>query len=256
MSSAALLARTAAALRAAGCVAAEEEATELVAATGGAGPELDSLVARRMTGEPLAWLTGKVRFCGVPLQVHPGVYVPRWQSEALARRAAEHLPERGLAVDLCTGAGAIAVALARARPQARVCGTEIDALAAACARANGVEVFEGDLDLPLPRAFAAGVDVVTGIVPYVPSEELRLLPRDVLAFEPRRALDGGREGTELLRRAVTAAARLLRPGGCLLLELGGDEADLLAPDLDRHGFSLGELLLDEEGDLRGIACRR
>ena len=92
----------------AGFVAAAEEADELLARAAGDRELLDGLVARRLTGEPLAWITGSVSFCGLEIGVDPGVYVPRWQSEALALRAAERLPANGAAIDVCTGAGAIA----------------------------------------------------------------------------------------------------------------------------------------------------
>lgn len=239
-------------LRQAGCIAAEEEAGELVRAAGGDAERLRELVLRRCSGVPLAWLVGAVRFCGETVLVQPGVFVPRPQSERLALEAVARLPERGLAVDLCTGAGAIAVVLARRRPLARVVASELDPLAAACAKSNGVEVFEGDMTASLPRGLRGRVDVVTAVVPYVPTGELRLLPRDVLAFEPRRALDGGEAGTVFLTRAVREAAVLLRPGGSLLLELGGDEGDLLRPVLADYGYSDAELLVDEEGDARTL----
>jgi release factor glutamine methyltransferase len=242
-------------LRRAGCVAAEREAAELLAAAGADTARLAKLVERRSTGEPLAWLTGSVRFCGETVRVAPGVYVPRPQSEPLARAAVARLPEGGVAVDLCTGSGAIAVVLARRRPKARVVATEIDSRAAACARENGIEVFEGDMAAGLPAALDGRVDVVTAVVPYVPSDELRLLARDVVAFEPRRALDGGADGTALLARAAVAAARLLRPGGSLLLELGGDQAGLLGSLLAERGYRETELLTDEEGDPRALVCR-
>jgi release factor glutamine methyltransferase len=243
-------------LRAAGCIAAEEEAAELVEVAGGDAEQLRALVARRCSGEPLAWLVGSVRFCGETVFVHPGVYVPRWQSEPMVLEAAARLPEHGLAVDLCTGAGAIAVVLAHRRPFARVVASEIDPLAAACARANGVEVFEGDMAETLPAGCIGTFDVVTAVVPYVPSGELHLLPRDVMAYEPRRALDGGEHGTRFLFQAALEAAVLLRPGGSLLLELGGNQADLLEPVLADSGYEDIELLVDEEHDLRALSCRR
>src|SRR5476651_11785 len=95
----------------AGFVAAEEEARELSARAAGDVELLDALVQRRLTGEPLAWITGRTPFCGMEVLVDPGVYVPRWQSEPLARRAVERLPATGTAVDLCTGSGAIAKVL-------------------------------------------------------------------------------------------------------------------------------------------------
>jgi release factor glutamine methyltransferase len=242
-------------LRSAGCVAAEDEAALLTGAAAGDRDRLRELVDRRCTGEPLAWLVGSVRFCGETVLVQPGVYVPRWQTEPMALEAAARLPDHGCAVDLCTGAGAIALVLGRRRPGARVVATEIDPLAAACARANGVDVFDGDLADPLPADLHGRVDVVTAVVPYVPTGDLRLLPRDVVAHEPRRALDGGDDGTDLLVRAARDAAGLLRPGGSLLLELGGDQADLLEPTLVALGYVERETQVDEDGDVRAVTAR-
>src|SRR3954452_10550491 len=121
----------------AGCIAAREEAEELIRAAAGDREVLDELVSRRTSGEPIAWLTGAVTFCGVELFVAPGVYVPRSQTEPLARRAAALLPSGGVAADLCTGAGAIAALLAAAVPTARVIATELDRRATQCARRNG-----------------------------------------------------------------------------------------------------------------------
>jgi release factor glutamine methyltransferase len=96
------------------------------------------------------------------------------------------------------------------------------------------------------------LDVVVGVVPYVPTPELRLLQRDTFTFEGTRSYDGGDRGTAILRRAIAGAAGFLRPGGGLLLELGGDQAALLAGELDRLGFGACSVLVDEDGDPRGI----
>ncbi len=242
-------------LAAAGCVAAEEEADELLAAGGGPA-RLERLLALRVAGEPLAWVTGVTTFAGHRVVVHRGVYVPRWQSEALVARAIEHLPGDGLAVDLCTGSGALALALARARPQARVLGTDLDPAACRCAAANGVEVHAGHLADPVPEGLTGQVDVVVGVVPYVPTAALDLLPRDARDHEPRLALDGGPDGLDLLRPAVEAAGTLLRPGGALLLELGGEQDTALAPTLTSAGLGPTRRLVDEDGELRGIEARR
>ena len=239
----------------AGCIAAGEEADELIRAAAGDPYALDELISRRTTGEPIAWLTGAITFCGVRLFVEPGVYVPRRQTEPLARRAMTLLPPAGVAVDLCTGAGAIAAVLAEAVPTAQVFATELDENAARCARRNGVEVFEGSLDDPLPRAFEHCVDVLTAVVPYVPTESLRLLPRDVQAFEPRLALDGGPDGTDLLVEVVRRSPGWLRPGGWLLLELGGDQAEPIGDLLHGSGFLGIDVMADEEGDPRAICAR-
>jgi release factor glutamine methyltransferase len=236
----------------AGFVAAAEEAGELLARAGGDQELLDALVARRLTGEPLAWITGSVCFCGLEIAVDPGVYVPRWQTEALALRAVERLPANGVAVDVCTGAGAIAKTLMARRPQARVLATDLDERAVACARRNGVEAHRGDLLAPLPRALEGSVDVVVGVVPYVPTGDLRLLHRDALTFESTLSYDGGEDGTALLRRVVADSTRFLRRGGALLLELGGHQADALGDDLGRLGYVDVDVLRDEEADVRGI----
>ena len=236
-------------LSGAGFVAADEEARELLACAGADAELLDALLARRLTGEPLAWI---VRVCGVEVRIDPGVYVPRWHSEPLARRAGERLPAGGIAIDLCTGSGAIAKVLAVNRPGARVVASDIDERAVACAIANGVEAYHGDLLAPLPRALAGCVDVVVGVVPYVPTPALPLLQRDIFTFESPLHYDGGRDGTDILRRVLAESPRFLRRGGAVLLELGGDQADGLAGDLSRIGYVGVSVLADEEGDVRGL----
>jgi release factor glutamine methyltransferase len=236
----------------AGFIAAEAEANELLARAAGDRELLDALVARRLTGEPLAWIIGRTSFCGIEIRVDPGVYVPRWQSEPLARRAAERLPATGLAIDLCTGSGAIARTVSRNRPGARVIASDIDQRAVACALANGVEAYHGDLFAPLPGGLQGRVDVVVGVVPYVPTPALPLLQRDTFTFESTLSYDGGPDGTDILRRVLCESPRFLRPGAALLLELGGEQANALRGDLARLGYVNVRVLSDDDGDVRGI----
>ena len=243
----------AAALAREGFIAANEEAVELIAAAEGDVELLDGLLARRLTGEPLAWITGRVTFCDIEVRVDPGVYVPRWHSEQLAHRAIARLPANGVAIDLCTGSGAIARTLMANRPDAHVVASDVDPRAVACAEANGVEAYCGDLFAPLPRDIDGRVDVVVAVVPYVPTDELPLLQRDTFTFETPLSYDGGSDGTDILRRVVSESTRFLRPGGALLLELGGDQASALSADLSRHNYVDVDVLVDEEGDARGIA---
>jgi release factor glutamine methyltransferase len=241
----------------AGCVAPAAEAAALRdaahRAAGDAGA-LEALVRRREQGQPLAWITGRVPFCGQELRIEPGVYVPRPQTEELARRAAALLPDGGRAADLCTGCGAIAVHLQHARPGASVVALDVDARAVAVARSNGVPAMVGDVAAAPLRPHT--VDVVTAVAPYVPTTAIALLPADVQRHEPRRALDGGDDGLDLVRKVVTAAAQLLRPGGTLLTELGGDQDVVLAPALVAAGFEPADPWCDDDGDLRGIVVRR
>jgi release factor glutamine methyltransferase len=231
------------------------EARALLAASSAGGRPIDELVARRLRGEPLAWISGWVEFCGLRVVVDPGVFVPRPQTQALARRAASLLPEAGIAVDVCTGCGAVAAVLSSARPKATVLATDVDPIAAACARRNGVRALVGDLDEPLPRSLLGRVDVLTAVVPYVPSEELHLLPRDVLEHEPRRALDGGPGGTALLLRVAEAAGRWLRTGGSVLLEIGGAQAATVGVALEAARLRTIRVHRDEDGRPRAIEAR-
>jgi release factor glutamine methyltransferase len=246
------LSDTAAALAEAGFIAPREEARELLARADGDLELLAALLARRLTGEPLAWITGSTAFCGIAIRVDPGVYVPRPHTEDIASRAVGRLPRDGVAIDLCTGSGAVARALMAVRPAARVVASDLEPRAVECARANGVEAYLGDLFDPLPAGLAGMVDVVVGVVPYVPNTELGLLQRDTLTFESALAYDGGPDGCDILQRALAGAREWLRPGGAVLLELGGDQAQALAGDLARLGYLDVATLADDLGDVRGI----
>lgn len=232
------------------------QARELMQAARGDDDVLRSWLKRRVEGEPLSWLTGVTTFCGHTIRIDRGVYVPRYETEAIARRAIQRLPDGGLAADLATGSGAVAVALSRARPAARVVATDLDDDACRCARANGVEVYQGNLGAPIPTELSGGFDVVVAVVPYVPTDELVYLPRDIRRYEPRGALDGGVRGLELLQGAVRWAAVLLRRNATLILELGGEQDAHLEPALADAGFGPVDRIVDEDGDLRGIEAVR
>jgi release factor glutamine methyltransferase len=232
-------------LAAAGCVSARAEADWLLEEAVDE-ESLRAMVARRVAGEPLQYVIGWAPFGPLRLVVGPGVFVPRPETEGLADRAATRLrsrPEppggsgeprggarvRPIAVDVCTGSGAIACFLAAEVPGARVLATELDPGALAWARRNadryGVELLAGDLDEPLPAALAGRVDVLCANVPYVPSGAIATLPTDVRDHEPRLALDGGPDGLDVLRRLVARAGHWLAPGGGMLCEIGEDQAE-------------------------------
>lgn len=239
-------------LAAAGFVAAWEEADQLAAAADRSGAELADLVARRLAGEPLAWITGRADFGGLVVRVDPGVYVPRHKTVALVRRAVTRLPPGGVAIDVCTGAGAIAATLAAARPAARVVATDVDARSVACARSNRVEAHLGDLFGPVPDGLRGRVDVVVGSVPYVPTSALASLQRDTFNFETTTSYDGGTDGLDVVRRVLRDARSFLRTGGWILLELGGEQPHEVADDLVRLGYRDATTLQDVDGDVDGL----
>ncbi len=180
--------------------------------------------------------------------------MPRPHSEQLARHAIDRLPTSGTAIDVCTGSGAIAMAMMGARPRARVFGCDVDVRAVSCARANGVIAFRGDLLAPLAAGLKGQVDVIVAVVPYVPTPELSLLQRDTFVFESVLPYDGGPDGTMLLRRVMRESRPLLRGGGALLLELAGDQAELMKDELMLLGYGQPAVLRDADGAVRGIEC--
>ena len=161
-----------------------------------------------------------------------------------------------LLADIGTGSGAIACALAAACPDARVVATDISPAALAVAEGNvralglggRVRVIAGDLLEPL-AAEPAALDMIVANAPYLPSGILPLLPREVFAFEPRQALDGGPDGMEVIRRLLTAAPAALRPGGRLVLEIGEEQAAPLAAVMTAAGF----VDVAAREDLRGVS---
>jgi release factor glutamine methyltransferase len=190
-----------------------------------------ALVIRRAAREPLQHLTGVAAFRGIELEVGPGVFVPRPETEVVAGiaidalRAVDARDRRPMAVDLGTGSGAIALALASEVPLATVVGVELQPEAFTWARRNAARlalpnarIVCGDLAGVLPQATGA-VDVVVSNPPYVPDDAI---PRDpeVRMHDPATALYGGADGLDVVRRVVRSAERLLRRGGTVVIEHG------------------------------------
>ena len=218
-------------LRAAGCVFAEEEARLLIEAA--ATPdELERLVARRTAGEPLEPLLGWAEFCGLRILIDPGVFVPRRRTEFLVELAVARAARDAVVVDLCCGAGAIGVAIAATVGRGMtLVAADVDSAAVRCARRN-VEprgrVFEGDLYDALPPALLGGVSILAVNAPYVPTDEIALMPPEARLSEPRAALDGGGDGLAVHRRVAAGATAWLAPGGSLLIETSERQADRTA----------------------------
>lgn len=192
-----------------------------------------ALIKRRLAGEPVAYILGEAEFWSLPLAVSPDVLVPRPDSETVVEVAVARRGDRAApcaVLELCTGSGAIALALAKELPAATILATDVSAPAAAVARANvarhgqqaRVEVALGDLWEAVPRG--ARFDLVVANPPYVETAVIDTLAAEVRR-EPRLALDGGADGLAFYRRILARAAEHLAPGGALVLEHGYDQAD-------------------------------
>ncbi|NBT12097.1 MAG: peptide chain release factor N(5)-glutamine methyltransferase [Planctomycetia bacterium] len=186
------------------------------------------LVKRRGEGEPVAYLVGSREFFSLPFTVGPAVLVPRPETEGLVVRVIDLCKPLSAprVVDVGTGSGAIAVALAKHLPTARLTATDVSPPALAVARENALrhgvaertEFIECDL-LADPRA-AGPWDIVVSNPPYVRDDEFESLPRDVRLHEPKGALVAGPTGVEVIARLASSAVERLAPGGWLVVEIG------------------------------------
>jgi release factor glutamine methyltransferase len=262
-----------AALRAAGCVFAEDEARLLTAAAASAG-DLAAMVERRLAGQPLEHVLGWAEFCGLRIAVDPGVFVPRQRTAFLVAQATVVVVERATAVppsprvvvDLCCGSGAVGAALLAALGPGRgldpveLYAVDIDPVAVRCARRNlagtGAHVYHGDLYLPLPAALHGRVDLLVANAPYVPSAAVDLMPLEARLHEPLVALDGGADGLDVLRRVIAAAPRWLAPRGRLLVETSDAQAAALVGDVAAAGLTPAVAADPELGATVVTATRR
>jgi release factor glutamine methyltransferase len=241
-------------LRAAGCVFAEDEAALLHEAAAD-GLELERLAARRVAGEPLEQVVGWAAFAGLRIAVEPGVFVPRRRTEFLAEEAvrlARSVAASGrvpVVVDLCCGAGAIGAAIAHAAGPIDLVAADIHPAAVRAARRNleplGARVAEGDLFDALPHELRGRVDVLAVNAPYVPTDEIAMMPPEAREHEAHVALDGGIDGLDVHRRVAASAREWLSPGGRLLIETSRLQAPTTAALMARAGLS-PEILRDEE----------
>jgi len=241
-----------AALRAAGCVFAEEEAELL--RTAADGPDLEALLARRTAGEPLETILGWVEFAGLRLVVAPGVFVPRRRSELLVAQTVRRAPPGARVVELCAGVAAIATAVADRRPDLEVTAAEIDPVAAECARANlgGERVFVGDLFDALPGALRGRIDVLVANAPYVPTDEIDLMPPEARLHEPTIALDGGADGLDVHRLIAAGLRAWLARGGAVLIEAAPAQTEVLRSILVDAGCTYTEVTADADLDATAV----
>lgn len=207
-------------------------------------------VARRSAGEPVGLIVGRVSFCDLDLEVQPGCFVPRPSATIAVDRALHHLDGRPspTMVDLGTGVGPIALAVAHRRPDAAVWGVDLSERALRVARRNarrngvgGARFAVSDLFGALPRRLRGRVDVVVGNIPFVRPDEIPEMPAEIAEYEPLSSLtDLSEDGMGLLERAVPGARRWLAPGGWLLVEVSEDTAEPLAALCAAAGFEVAD----------------
>ncbi len=222
------------------------------AADSEAAARFRSLVALRVSGHPVAYLVGVKEFYGLPLRVTPDVLIPRPETEELVEAALERLPRDDAlkVLDLGTGSGCIAIAIARQRPAAQVTAVDSSTPALALARENAAAL---DVEVEfLPSDWFAALggrrfDLIVVNPPYVAADDPHLRRGD-LRFEPRPALAAGADGLAELRRIVGAAPKYLRPRGWLLFEHGYNQAEACRDLLRNAGF--GELVF--RADIAGL----
>jgi release factor glutamine methyltransferase len=222
----------------------------------------DTLVARRVRREPAAYLTGAREFWGLDIEVTRDTLVPRPETEALVEETLARTGPGPLRIaDVCTGSGCIAVALARWLPLARVVAADQSAAALRVARRNAarhgvadrVSLVRADLLEGLDGPF----DVIVSNPPYVPSAGVQAAQPEVRNYEPHAALDGGRDGLDLIRQLVPASAARLADGGWLLFEFGVDQAPAVRAIIAAEPLlQLTEILDDLAGIPRVAVSRR
>lgn len=206
----------------------EHERVRLEAVAGPDAP-IEDLIARRLGGEPLQYIEGTAAFGPLDIAVDERVLIPRPETEGMFELATRIVRKPEIIVDLCTGSGALALALKSRFPSAAVFATDISPDAIEVATDNryrtGLQVYlaEGDLFDPLPTAILGSVDLIVANPPYVAEVDFARLPADVQR-EPKVALVAGPTGLEVIQRIGASAAAWLRPGGVVVCEIGERQA--------------------------------
>lgn len=242
-------------------------------------PELDQrgraalrqLVERRLSGVPLAHITGRQSFMGLELLAGPEALVPRRETELLGNAALDLLRKRvaeagkALVLDVCTGSGNLALALAHHEPRCEVIGGDLSADAVKLARRNAewtscgerVGFVQGDLFAPFESLGLRGAaDLIVCNPPYISSSKAAGMPTEIAEFEPRLAFDGGAFGVSILFRLVSGSPQFLKPGSWLCFEVGRGQGESMAARLERAGpYAVIERVRDEAGDVRALIAQ-
>jgi release factor glutamine methyltransferase len=233
--------------------------------------QLQKLIQQRLDGTPLSHLTGRQHFMGLEMLATPEALVPRRETELLARTAIELAQEMGSqqpqvkVVDVCTGSGNVALAIAKHVVNAQIYAADLSADAVALAQRNAahlqlasrMEFRAGDLLAPFDTPeFLGQVDVLTCNPPYISSAKVEQMHTEISAHEPHLAFDGGPFGIAILMRLLQEAPRFVRSGGWLAFEVGLGQGPAMYKRLVKNPtFVQVRMLQDAAGDVRVIAAR-
>lgn len=218
--------------------------------------ELERAALRRLAGEPVSRIVGEREFWGLKFGLNPSTLDPRPETEMLVAAAVDAVGKKPTAavIDLGTGSGAIAIAVADALPGARVMATDVSPEALSQAKANAerhsvqtrIAFRQGSWWQAVPPTDL--FDLIVSNPPYVSSGEIAALQPEVRLFDPKDALDGGFDGLEAYRAIASQAARRLNPGGSVLLEIGATQGEAVSRIFSRAGFGR----VDVQKDLAGL----
>jgi release factor glutamine methyltransferase len=222
-----------------------------------------SSISRRAEGEPLQYITGHQEFFKLDFEVTPNVLIPRPETELIVEVGIEILKNEAASffADLGTGSGAIAISLLRELPQARAIAVDVSPKALEVAKRNAerhsvidrLRLFESDLFSAIDST--ESFDLIASNPPYVSTDDLNRLQREV-RHEPRGALEGGPDGLSIIRRLLKDAAKFVRRGGYLVLEIGFGQSEAVELLIDRHVWSLIERRADLQGIPRTLVLQR
>ena len=227
--------------------------------------KVQTMVDRRLTGEPVAYITGQWEFYGVPLYITKDALIPRADTEVLVRAAIALFENRNgtpRILDLCAGSGCVGVAMGVHMPGARIVMVDNSLKALSLCRKNihlnGLDVrvlcVEADVR-EKPPMLLGDFDLITCNAPYIPTAELATLDSSVRDYEPVSALDGGADGLDIIRPVIRIWKSVLRDNGVLMLEIGEGQAPAVTKLLEKAGFSDIRALPDAAGTDRVIAAR-
>jgi len=223
-------------------------------------------IDRRAAREPLQYILGTQEFGGLEIAVTPDVLIPRPETTLLVEEVAQAIgaQRRSLVADVGTGSGCIAIAVAKTCPHATLWATDISWPALVVARRNALQhdvgkqvtFVQADLLGPFPASEEGIFDAIVSNPPYIPEGEMEGLQPEVSRYEPRLALAAGADGMTYYRRLLSAAAVLLKPAGCLMVELGVGQFNAVSALSDRTRLSVLHCRKDQAGIERALVLRR